>query len=455
MEIRNLMVNGDPSKPENEQREQQRVSINSLVNNDSLNDQKNALPYEIKQRSSISNLTNADDIDMTGNHTQNVTRRANGSGDQQHLERHNASATAKDVIKQQIEKLEQLAKKEDVVVSQEGKPKRYRNKPIWARDYVPQIYKNLAVRSTDGNKNVLGDIQGMNVSRLSVPSISGTMPRNDFTKLVSEWIWANHEAVKNQYGDVPNVSDYIELELKLGQIIDKEKDRRINLPVNTECVISNDYYNQECMFQAGVLLPEYKTAIDTLENFMAESNEVGPATSAQQKNKRGKFVQEKIHVVDMIASTASRNSRPSSTRVTLDVKTKRRVSAIQKQRINDLFIFLPNTRFDLRLTMSIELPVDMNEASYENFKTKINTQREKDRVSYIHQATATRIDLTKVKEENSKVAKYEVEVEMDNSSLIRSIRKVNDDPLLFPDLVQAFLDNARILTRKISSKTMP
>lgn len=426
--------------------EVQRLSIHSLMNSDAPqpeepepNGQAN-----IRNRTSITTINNADDVDMKGAHTPSVTNRTDNL---------HGGKPPKDVIKQQIEKLEQLAKKEEVVVSMEGKPRRYKNKPVWARDFVPQIYKTLAVRNNDGVKSVLGDIQGMNVSRLSVPSISGTMPRNDFTKLVTEWIWANHEAVKNSYSDIPNVSDYIELELKFGQIIDKAKDRRINLPVNTECVISNDYFNQECMFQAGVLLPEFNSAIDTLETYMAESNEVGPAGSASQKTKRGKFVMEKMHVVDMIASTVSRNSKPSSTRVTLDTKTKRRVSSIQKQRVSDLFLFLPNTRFDLRLTMSLELPVDMNDAAYENFKTKINTQREKNRVSYIHQATATRVDLTKVKEANSKIYKYEVEVEMDNGSLIRSIKKVNDDPLLFPDLVQAFLDNARIITRRISTRT--
>lgn len=439
MELSNLMTDSSTGRLEHDTNEGKKLSIHSLMNNDS--PQPSAPSQnDIKTRTSITNLTNSDDVDIKGQHTPSAVSKTDAK-------------PPKDVIKQQIEKLEQLAKKEEIVTSMDGKPKRYKNKPIWARDYVPQIYKNLAVRNNDGVKSVLGDIQGMNVSRLSVPSISGTMPRNDFTKLVTEWIWANHEAVKNSYGDVPNVSDYIELELKLGQIIDKAKDRRISLPVNTECVISNDYINQECMFQAGVLLPEFNGAIDTLETFMAESNEAGPGTSATQKNKRGKFVMEKMHVVDMIASTASRNSRPSSTRVTLDTKTKRRVSSIQKQRINDLFLFLPNTRFDLRLTMSLELPVEMNDASYENFKGKINTQRDKDRVSYIHQATATRVDLTKVKESNSKITKYEVEVEMDNGSLIRSIKKVNDDPLLFPDLVQAFLDNARILTRKISTKS--
>lgn len=444
-ELSNLMTDSSMQPADHESGEVQRLSIHSLMNSDAPQPQENMhhQPVNIPSRSSISNLTNTADNKITGTEPHNIASQSSIL---------NGAKPPKNVIKEQIEKLEQLAKKEEVVTSMDGKPKRYKNKPIWARDFVPQIYKNLAVRNNDGVKSVLGDIQGMNVSRLSVPSISGTMPRNDFTKLVTEWIWANHEAVKNSYGDVPNVSDYIELELKLGQIIDKAKDRRISLPVNTECVISNDYYNQECMFQAGVLLPEFNSAIDTLETFMAESNEIGPGTPAAQKNKRGKFVMEKMHVVDMIASTASRNSRPSSTRVTLDTKTKRRVSSIQKQRINDLFLFLPNTRFDLRLTMSLELPVDMNDVSYENFKTKINTQREKNRVSYIHQATATRMDFTKVKEANSKITKYEVEVEMDNGSLIRSIKKVNDDPLLFPDLVQAFLDNARILTRKISTK---
>ncbi|GMM29164.1 polynucleotide 5'-phosphatase [Martiniozyma asiatica (nom. inval.)] len=474
MDLKNIIGDTKEPSPVGTEPMQLNESLHANAEHLALSNNNSSMPHtsnisfsesEIRQRNSILSITNDEDVDLEGHRTPNASRRTsattlpqlvNANGESHHSDSvkrrlSSASKPPKDVIKNQLEQLKSLVNKEEILTHIDGKPKRYKNKPVWARDYVPQIYKNMVGKN--GVKSNLGDI-ATNGSRLSVPSISGTMPQNDFNKLVTNWIWANVEQVKMSYPEEPKVMEYIELELKVGRIIEKTNDRRVNLPVNTETVLLGDYYNQECRFEAGVLQPEFQVCTQVIERFMAEAADQANGSGPVNGPKRGKFVTEKLHVVDMISSEVSRNQRPSSTRVTLDLKTKRRMSTIKKQRVNDLFFYLPNTNFDLRLSLSIEWPEEMNDVAFSVFQNKVSMQREKNRVSYIHQNTATRIDMTKVKEGSNKQARYEIELEMNTQSLMRSINKVSDDPLLFPDMVQAFLDNARIITRAMTEKRL-
>jgi polynucleotide 5'-triphosphatase len=350
-------------------------------------------------------------------------------------------------LHEQIQQLEHLKQKEEVDdISNDGKPKRYRTKPTWAQDFIPTINR-AAAPGTDGIRSFKSDMAYTNISKLDIPSITGSIPRNDFNKLVTEWIWANVEGVKQDYLDVPNAEDYIELELKLGNVWDKVKDTRIQLPINTECVVATDYVNQECFFKPGITIENYNDTKTFMSKIMQEALE-------QQQQGRGninnKFVIENSHVIDLIASDSRRNDKPISGRVSLDMKTKRKTNSITKQRISDLYLHFPNTLFDLRLSLSLELPNELNDAAFEVFKKRVSMEREKERISYIHQPTFTRIDLTKVREKNNRVPKYELELEINTPALLRSMRNVMDDPLYFIDLVQAFLDNGRIITRQLS-----
>lgn len=349
-------------------------------------------------------------------------------------------------IHNQIQKLEELKNKEEIEESMEGKPKRYKTKPIWAQDYIPTFNQNLQVGDNIKQDLKINGSSFNNISKLTIPSITGSIPRNDFNKLVTEWIWANVEGVKKDNFDIPNVTDYIEIESKLGNIWDKVKDRRIQLPVNTECVVATDYVNQECFFKPGITLENYNDTKAFVGKLIKEASEQNSSNNKSEN----KFIIENSHVVDLIASDSRRNDKPISGRVSLDIKTKRKTNSITKQRISDLYLHFPNCLFDLRLSLSVEFPKELNDAAFEVFKKRVTLEREKERISYIHQATATRIDLTKVREKTNRVPKYELELELNTPALIESMNNIMEDPLYYIDLVQAFLDNNRIIARHLS-----
>ncbi|VEU19784.1 DEKNAAC100028 [Brettanomyces naardenensis] len=421
---------------------------------------------EIRRRSSITNITNEEDVDMDGHKTPNVARRHSStatltpaSSEMNELKKESpterqsptilaeSSGKREEPSEQTVEHKPDLEKTKSSTIEEEihnlevmkeiesteeknQKPRRYVEKPTWAKDYIPKLLR----AGHHGNK-----VSIANPTKLSVASITGSIPRNNFNKLVTEWIWANIQGIKQDFVDVPNVETCIELELKVGSIWDKIKDRRIQLPVNTECIVSSDFIHQNCFFRSGISPKNFGDINGYLQKL---------AQDAQNRKKKDKFIIETSHNVDLIASEKKRNDKLVTERVTLDVKTKRRVASIEKQRVSDLFIYLPNTLFDLRLSMSLELPHEMNDPAFENFRRRVNMERDKDRTSYIHPATATRIDITKIKE--NQVTKYELEMELNTPELLRSMSMVSDDPLYYVDLVQAFLDNGRIITRQLS-----
>ncbi|GMF00152.1 unnamed protein product [Ambrosiozyma monospora] len=270
-----------------------------------------------------------------------------------------AKRTSTSSLHDQILALEQLKEKKEQEANGSGKPRRYKERPTWAKDYIPTVGKHHKRGGAPGGGANGGGFS--EATKLSSPSITGFMPRNDFNNVITAWIWANVDGVKKDYMDIPNVEQCIELELKVGQVWEKVKDRRLQLPINTETVLSVDFFNSDCFFKSGMPLQEYHDIKSYLTKLSQDSNSgnqpgvSGGATKALVGASSGnKFVVETSHVVDLIASESKRNDRPITGRVSVDVKTKRKMASIQKQRIADIILFQPNSLFDLRLSILVE-----------------------------------------------------------------------------------------------------
>lgn len=144
---------------------------------------------------------------------------------------------------------------------------RYTEPPIWARSVTGRT------RNPSGLSNVKRPVNGKHVDRIvkteppnghhqmgtappkqlsqaaqvgsSVagllgpwePSITGIRPYEEITKAVADWLFLNVVS-RPDAGELASRGVEVEIEAKLGQLIHKDTNERFELPVVTECILS-------------------------------------------------------------------------------------------------------------------------------------------------------------------------------------------------------------------------
>ena len=88
------------------------------------------------------------------------------------------------------------------------------------------------------------------------PSITNILPSEDLVKVVADWLFAQ-VVVRNDVGVGPaggaaGQGAILEIEAKIGHLIDKNTNDRLRLPVITECVISKDDPNLRIAFKSSM-----------------------------------------------------------------------------------------------------------------------------------------------------------------------------------------------------------
>ncbi|ODV98108.1 hypothetical protein PACTADRAFT_185491 [Pachysolen tannophilus NRRL Y-2460] len=340
-------------------------------------------------------------------------------------------------IAEDIKLLNEITKKK---TEKNNKPRRLTTPPIWATDWISSTLKTNKQNSSNSNSS-RQRLRKTSTS-LEALSISNVEPFNDLTRLISQWIYAVLDGIHD-----PSLKQFLEIELKLGFIWSKENDARLMLPVTSESILNTQYFNENCFFKSGIPYQQLRDLKDYLEML-----------NKSQKSRKTQFVIEKFKQKDEFFRSAVRNSLPTNARVTTDVTTNRIDATIDKKRLSDLFVYLPNSLFDIRISISLEIPLDYKEEQLNSFQKQVNLIRIKDRTSYIHHATFTRIDVTKVEEYDKEhgnknkppIKKCEVELEVDTHELLNSIESLESDPYYFEDLVKTFLDNGRLIARHLS-----
>ena len=119
--------------------------------------------------------------------------------------------------------------------------------------------------------------------------------------------------------------------------------------------------------------------------------------------------------------------------------------------------------YDLRLSLSLEIPVLESEIEPLMKKSQPNLTRIKKRTSWTHVPTVTRFDMTKVlqpRQLKSKAGKriteqdesYEVELEIDTTELFIGFDNFRNgtNSIRFEELVEVFVNNARCLNNRVT-----
>lgn len=144
---------------------------------------------------------------------------------------------------------------------------RYTEPPIWARSVTGRIKNAISSQSSKVNgkqpaanhpppshvaAETNGHPQASPTATRSVPpestgsgllgaweeSITGQKPVEQLSKLVADWLYMN-VVQRTDVGELESRGVEIEIEAKLGQLINKETNERYYLPVQSECIIAD------------------------------------------------------------------------------------------------------------------------------------------------------------------------------------------------------------------------
>ncbi|ORY05980.1 mRNA triphosphatase CET1 [Basidiobolus meristosporus CBS 931.73] len=268
---------------------------------------------------------------------------------------------------------------------------------------------------------------GLNLARLE-RSIFCMEPLDDILKVVSDFLY--------KHLDRP----YVEIEAKLGVLIDKRTNQRIKLPVATETVLSLED-DKWFRFESDMKLEQHRHFNSILNKRVSDS---------KAPNYRGSIIEYKhTRETDRFYQVDG-----TKVRVTTDQQTGEVVpnGIVEKTRVANLNIHSPNTRLDFRITISAEIPKKLPEGKHQ-------FERNKDRLSYRHEIW--KFDLTQVKgnepsfygyrpPERTPELKHELELEFADPTVLLNERKKIErgEPNNYSTIVKIFLNNIRLLAKK-------
>lgn len=261
-------------------------------------------------------------------------------------------------------------------------------------------------------------------------SMFGTDPIDEFARQVSDWIWDNSQGVED-----------IEIEAKIGLLIDKSLQTRVHLPVYTEAIV--DMREINARFESNMSMQQHQIYNKLLNELVAYSAQHMPPHEHMHYEHR----KETDSFYDLVSAETGEKEH---IRVTRDNKTQRPGPhrAVIKKRIADLNVYCPNQPYDYRISINTETPRHVEE------ELKNPTFfREKDRLSYSHQNFT--VDLTQVIMHRSNEPLHELEIEIRDPNYLMQLadeaQQVRNGSTQvwnkFEDHILVFLNNIRLLIR--------
>lgn len=279
------------------------------------------------------------------------------------------------------------------------------------------------------------------------PSMAALIPTDDVCKVLAAWIF-------EQLTKIEDVSLYkhIEVEFRLGQIADENTRMRHRFPSLNESVVDTAYWaRSRLFFRSGVDSQQFNRLVELLDQVAAAN----VTNETNQIAKENKLLRDDTYKLVLNRFGLG----PKSIRVTTD-ENGRFIDSLYKQRLGDLYVAMPNSKFDLKMTLSIEHPVEEGEIKPLVKNMNPTFQRNKNRLSWV--APGCRADLTSVHgagQAQSAIGAQdlgnvtrEVEIEANTELLASSLTsfKLNtDDTSLdrFLEVIRYTLDSARYVIR--------
>ncbi|KAL9084002.1 MAG: hypothetical protein Q9165_008278 [Trypethelium subeluteriae] len=342
------------------------------------------------------------------------------------------------------------------------------NARLQSRSVTPMVAKSPANGEINGVRPQAAgpDFEETNDGPLGYweRSITNVEPYNDLTRIVTDFIYSElgqwpETAVSDVGGNVsPN--GQIEIEAKLGTLVDKGTNERIRLPV-VSAVILDLEARKQIAFESYMTEHQHKALNDFL-NAEVQKSHVRPPPGQRPRIKihyEHKRERDSFHELTQAGfQTLPASARQiiesqgllkrTKVRITKDQKSGRESARIVKCRLVDLDIFCPREAFDVRISINLEIAYqgEIDESTKVKFPDRV-----KDRLSYLHQAY--QVDLTQVTGGAGSGEKtHELEVEISSAEVRRQMKLLQEGKENeLERLIKVFLDNVKVLSRAVPS----
>lgn len=295
-------------------------------------------------------------------------------------------------------------------------------------------------------------------------SITGVKPIEELSKSVADFLFMN--VISNQ--DIQEITSrgiQFEIEAKLGTLIDKDTNQRVDRFVTTECILDD---NGRVAFRSSMTEAHHKSFNDFLNNVVIQTDPRNPNGGAKRvpviyKHRReiDRFYdlppEMHGHLPGCVRARLGSRSRNVRVRVTYDQKTNQILNKIIKARVADIDLHMPMAPMDCRISINLEMNWDGSVEELEQLsanKSDRQPDRNKDRLSY--KQGHYQIDLTQVTHtvngpgNTQRMDKeHELEIELNHLALLEQGRRaMSGAPHRYQELVEGFVDNVRVLARK-------
>ncbi|KAJ2843276.1 mRNA-capping enzyme subunit beta, partial [Coemansia erecta] len=183
------------------------------------------------------------------------------------------------------------------------------------------------------------------------PNVFGTRPAEDIVRVVADFLYTHLKDRSN-----------IEIEGKLGRIVDKNTGQRVALPVLSETALSDD---KATRFESNMTLQQH-AAFNRLLNQRVDE-------TRRPEFRGSRIVYSHTKEIDHFYKIEGMRIR-----VTTEKDSGRVISVITKTKVADLNIYSPRTKLDIRITINEEKALEKPDVD----SIKPILERHKDRLSY-------------------------------------------------------------------------
>ncbi|KAJ1667113.1 mRNA-capping enzyme subunit beta [Coemansia sp. RSA 1813] len=265
-------------------------------------------------------------------------------------------------------------------------------------------------------------------------NVFGARPAEDIVRVVADFLYTHLKDRSN-----------VEIEGKLGRIVDKNTGQRIALPVLSETALSDD---KATRFESNMTLQQH-AAFNRLLNQRVDE-------TRRSEFRGSRIVYSHTKEIDHFYKIEGMRIR-----VTTEKDSGRIISVITKTKVADLNIYSPRTKLDIRITINEEKTLDKPDTDL----IKPILERHKDRLSYKQDLWS--FDLTQVvspEQERGPVNPYalgppkttpavtthelEVEVARPEIWLAERAKVAANKPNHFHEITHIFLGNLRALAKR-------